>query len=108
MEAKRIFEQMNHPDHVTYTAMSKFVSDFNGYLFVRIVNSYGLNGMAADATELYHQMPRELINEKTHVCVLNACSHSGFVNEARSIFQNIQVKNKWTYTTMVIRNIFDY
>jgi hypothetical protein len=63
--------------------------------------------MAADAVELYHRMPRELIVEKIHVCVLNKCSHSGFLNEARSIFQNIQVKDKWTYTAMV-RSIFDY
>jgi pentatricopeptide repeat protein len=63
--------------------------------------------MAADALELYRRMPSELIVEKTHVCVLNACSHSGFVNEARLIFQNIRVKDKWTYTAMV-RNVFNF
>jgi pentatricopeptide repeat protein len=62
--------------------------------------------MATDAVELYHRMPKELINEKTHVCVLNACSHSGFVNEARSIFQNIRVNNEWTHTAMVCQKHF--
>jgi hypothetical protein len=64
--------------------------------------------MAADALELYNRMPRELIVEGTNVCVLNACSHSGFVNEARSIFQNIRVKTKRIYTAMVVKNIFNY
>jgi hypothetical protein len=27
LEAKRIFEQIDHPNHVTYTAMSKFIYD---------------------------------------------------------------------------------
>jgi hypothetical protein len=62
--------------------------------------------MAADATELYHRMPKKLIDEKSHVCVLNACSHSGFVNEARAIFQNISTKNEWTYTAMVCEKHF--
>ncbi len=57
--------------------------------------------MAADAVELYGRMPKELIVDKTYVCVLNACSHSGFVNEARAIFQNIPMKTKWHYTVMV-------
>jgi pentatricopeptide repeat protein len=62
--------------------------------------------MAADALELYHRMPKELIVEKTHVCVLNACSHSGLVNEARAIFQNIPMKTEWDYTVMVCTKYF--
>ena len=46
-------------------------------------------------------MPKELINEATYICVLNACSHSGLVNEARLIFQNIQMKTIRIYTVMV-------
>ena len=61
--------------------------------------------MAPDAIELYHRMPKKLINEKTHVCVLNACSHSGLVNEARSIFEKIPMKNEWIYTSMVVKDI---
>jgi pentatricopeptide repeat protein len=61
--------------------------------------------MGYDAVELYHRMPSEMIVEKTNVCVLNACSHSGLVSEARSIFSNIQMKNKWIYTAMVVKCI---
>ncbi len=82
--------------------MSKFfcvVTDVA--LFVCVVNAYGLNGMAADAVELYYVMPKEFMDEGSHVSVLNACSHSGFVNEARSIYQNIQMKTERIYTAMV-------
>ena len=61
--------------------------------------------MAAEAIELYHRMPKKLINEKTDTCVLNACAHSGLVNEARSIFEKIPMKNKWIYTSMVVKDI---
>ena len=66
-----------------------------------LVNSYGLNGMGLQAVELFHQMPPELIEEETYICVLNACSHSGLVNEARTIFSNIINKTEKIYTTMV-------
>ena len=49
-----------------------------------------------------------LIDEKTHVCVLNACSYSDLSNEARSIFDNIPMKNKWIYTNMVVKDICHY
>jgi len=57
--------------------------------------------MGLEAIELYHQMPSELINEVTYICVLNACSHSGLIDEARSIFRNIQTKTEKIYGTMV-------
>ncbi|CAF5182228.1 unnamed protein product [Rotaria magnacalcarata] len=67
-----------------------------------IVNSYGLNGMGIEAVKRFDQMPRELINDLTYICVLNACSHSGLVDVARSIFNNIQPKTDMIYTTMVL------
>ncbi|CAM4958738.1 unnamed protein product [Rotaria socialis] len=85
-QAKQIFEKMSQLDHIGYTAM---------------INSYGLNGMGTQAVELYHQMPLESKNEVTHICVLNACSHSGLVDEARSIFQNTQIKTLKIFTSMV-------
>ncbi|CAF5171036.1 unnamed protein product [Rotaria magnacalcarata] len=66
-----------------------------------IVNSYGLNGMGIEAVKRFDQMPRELINDLTYICVLNACSHSGLVDVARSIFNNIQPKTDIIYTTMI-------
>ncbi|CAM4816940.1 unnamed protein product [Rotaria magnacalcarata] len=66
-----------------------------------IFNSYGLNGVGIQAIELFNQMPRELILEETYVCVLNACSHSGLTDQARSIFSTIANKTEKIYTTMV-------
>jgi pentatricopeptide repeat protein len=57
--------------------------------------------MGLQAIELYRQMPLELINEVTYICVLNACSHSGLIDEARSIFRNIQTQTEKIYGTMV-------
>lgn len=62
--------------------------------------------MGIAAVELFHQMPIELINDRTYVCVLNACSHSGLVDQARSIFENIQTKTEIIYTTMVKKILF--
>ncbi|CAF2063555.1 unnamed protein product [Rotaria magnacalcarata] len=66
-----------------------------------IINSYGLNGMSMQAVELFRKMPKEFIDESTYVCVLNACSHSGLVAIARSIFNNISIKTDIIYTTMI-------
>ncbi|CAF1449723.1 unnamed protein product [Rotaria magnacalcarata] len=66
-----------------------------------IVNSYGLNGMGDEAVKLFYQMPKESIDHLTYICVLNACSHSGLVDVARSIFNNIQTKTEIIYTTMI-------
>ena len=71
-----------------------------------VVNSYGLNGMGSQAIEVYRQMPKKYIDEATYVCVLNACSHSGLVDEARSIFTNIPTKNGKIYCTMVDKTKF--
>ena len=50
------------------------------------VNAYGRNGMGAEALELFYRMSPEMRNDITYICVLNACSHAGFVIEARQIF----------------------
>ena len=64
--------------------------------------------MGVQAIKLYNQVPSELIVEATHVCVLNACSHSGLVDEARSIFRNIEIKRESIYATMVYENDWFY
>ncbi|CAF1339290.1 unnamed protein product [Rotaria magnacalcarata] len=85
-KAQEIFGTILSPDEISYAAMT---------------NSYGLNGMGIQAIEMYHRIPSELINEITNICVLNACSHSGLVDEARSIFYNIQQKTERIHTTMI-------
>ena len=57
--------------------------------------------MGSQALELYRKMPKHLHDEVTHICVLNACSHSGLLNEARSIFNEITIKTDKIITTMV-------
>jgi len=65
-----------------------------------------LNGRGKQAVDLYHRMPQEYIDEITHVCVLNACSHAGLVDDARQIFDNISHPTAKIITTMVNRNEF--
>jgi pentatricopeptide repeat protein len=67
----------------------------------RLVNSCGRNGMGLEAVEIYRRMPTDLRNTVTDVCVLNACSHSGLVDEAQSIFNKINNKIEQIFTTMV-------
>lgn len=57
--------------------------------------------MGIQAIELYHLIPERLVDEVTHLCLLNACSHAGLVDQARSIFENIQIKSEFVFTTMV-------
>jgi len=59
--------------------------------------------MGIQAVELYHQIPKESLHEVTYICILNACSHSGLVDQARSIFENIQMKTDSIFTTMVYK-----
>ncbi|CAF3945168.1 unnamed protein product [Rotaria sp. Silwood1] len=85
-EAREIFSKIPSPDKFAYTAM---------------INSYGLNGMGTEAVTLYYQMPQDFIDEITNICILNACSHSGLVDRARFIFQNIQNKSESIYGAMI-------
>ncbi|CAF1454984.1 unnamed protein product [Rotaria magnacalcarata] len=85
-KVKEIFDKISQPDQYQYAA---------------IINAYGLNGMGIQAIEIYRQISLDLIDEITHICILNACSHSGLVLEARSIFENIQIKTVSIYTTMI-------
>jgi hypothetical protein len=65
------------------------------------VNAYGRNGMGSDAVAVYRQMPEKMRNAMSHVCVLNACSHSGLVDEAQAIFNEIDIKSERIISTMV-------
>lgn len=69
-----------------------------------LVNAFGLNGQGSQAVDLYTRMPEQMRNEITHVCVLNACSHSGLLKEARSIFEKVFPKTTNITTAMVSRS----
>lgn len=57
--------------------------------------------MGKQAVDLYQRTPQEYRDERTHVCVLNACSHSGLIDDARQIFHSISHPAQQIYTTMV-------
>ena len=57
--------------------------------------------MGFEAVELFSKIPLKMVDEQTYVCVLNACSHAGLVDQAKKIFENIPNKNEYIFTTMV-------
>jgi pentatricopeptide repeat protein len=57
--------------------------------------------MGHEAVDLYRRIPVDFRNETADICVLNACSHSGLIHEAHSIFNEIKVKTEKIITTMV-------
>ena len=64
--------------------------------------------MGTEAVELYRQMPQDLVDEVTNLCILNACSHAGLVDNARSIFGKIQKKTEGISGAMVRnKSLFD-
>lgn len=58
--------------------------------------------MGVEALEIFKQMPVKFADEITYLCVLNACSHAGLVDQARSIFKDISNKTFKIYTAMVM------
>ncbi|CAF4478676.1 unnamed protein product, partial [Rotaria magnacalcarata] len=56
--------------------------------------------MGSEATQLYRKMPNNLRDESSHICALNACSHSGLLQEAWSIFNDTPFKTERIFTTM--------
>ena len=62
--------------------------------------------MGADAIDVYRQMPANIRDEVSHICVMNACSHAGLVDEARTIFDAVGRKTEKIIGTMV-RSLMD-
>ncbi|CAF4227150.1 unnamed protein product [Adineta steineri] len=73
-KAKETFDKISQPDRIGYTAMT---------------------------IELFRQISEKFLDEITYVCILNACSHSGLVDEAQSIFKNISIKTECIYGAMI-------
>lgn len=57
--------------------------------------------MGHEAIELYQRIPSSLHDETLNICVLNACSHSGLIDEAERIYRRIEKKNEKIVTVMV-------
>jgi len=62
--------------------------------------------MGFEAVELFSQIPSKMLNERTFICVLHACAHSGLVDQAKQIFENIPNKTEFIFTTMVNKFFF--
>ena len=73
------------------------------WVFVILVNAFGLNGEGREAVRLFRQVPHEMMDPWIYVCVLNACSHSGLRDEAKEIFNSIPIEQRTEriYTIMV-------
>ena len=67
-----------------------------------------MSGMGREAIDLYHRMPKEYADQKVYGCALTACSHSGLIDEARRIFNEIQNPSAHVYSTMVRRGKHDF
>ena len=57
--------------------------------------------MGYEAVNLYQQMPENMKNMISDICVLNACSHSGLIDQAQTIFNGINEKTEKVISTMV-------
>ncbi|UJR34288.1 hypothetical protein I4U23_021692 [Adineta vaga] len=64
------------------------------------INAYARNGMGYEAIKIFEQMPENIHDSTTYICVLNACSHSGLVDQARNIFKKIPRKTDSIVTAM--------
>ncbi|XP_042516686.1 putative pentatricopeptide repeat-containing protein At3g23330 [Macadamia integrifolia] len=74
--ARRIFDKMESPDMVSWTAM---------------IMGYALHGSAHDALSLFQQMEMENVkpNYVAFVAVLTACSHAGLIDKALILFNSM-------------------
>lgn len=60
--------------------------------------------MGVEAVESYRKIPVNLRNSVSVVCVLNACSHAGLIDEAQTIYRETSTKTKQIVTVMVNRS----
>ena len=102
-QAEKIFRSITQPDIFTYTAMSNneiidFILSLMSHL---VVNAYTRNGMGYEALGIYEKIPDNLHDSILYICILNACSHSGLVDQARNIFKKVPRKTDVVVTAMV-------
>lgn len=78
-DSRRVFDQIERPDLVTWTAM---------------IDGYAQHGQGVEALKIYEMMREEGIqpDSVTFVAVLSACSHNGLVEEGY-LYLNSMVKN---------------
>ncbi|CAF3020938.1 unnamed protein product [Rotaria socialis] len=85
-QAKQIFQSISQPEIISYNSM---------------INVYARNGMGYEAIDLYNKIDENIRDKISHICVLNACSHSGLIDQAQMIFNKIEKKSVEIITTMI-------
>ncbi len=58
--------------------------------------------MSIEAVDLYKKIPIHQRNKISQVCTLNGCSHSGLVNKAWNICNEINLETEKIITIMLI------
>ncbi|KZV54221.1 chlororespiratory reduction 2 family protein [Dorcoceras hygrometricum] len=74
--AKHVFNQMSRRDVVAWNSM---------------ISSYGIHGFGSEARNVFHEMVMLGVSPTpiSFVSVLGACSHSGLVDEGKSLFDSM-------------------
>ncbi|RVW43424.1 Pentatricopeptide repeat-containing protein, chloroplastic [Vitis vinifera] len=73
----QIFEQLHSPNAICFTS---------------IINGYARNGMGREGLEMLEIMAKQGLkpDRVTFLCALTGCSHSGLVEEGRSVFNSMK------------------
>ena len=93
-DARSIFDNIQSKDIISWNAM---------------ISGYGQNGNGKESIELFQQMEKENVQPDsiTFVSLLNACSHSGLVDEALYYFNSMNNQFQITPNNMHINCIID-
>jgi len=58
-----------------------------------MINGYGIHSLGKEAVELFYKYCNVIkYNATTFVCILNACSHSGLIEAAKRIYNDMEKK----------------
>ncbi|KAM7254237.1 hypothetical protein ACFE04_031919 [Oxalis oulophora] len=75
-QARKLFDRVGNKSLLLWTIM---------------INAYGVHGHAMSAIDLFYQMLDEKVvpDHVTFLALLNACSHSGLVEEGKKVFETM-------------------
>jgi pentatricopeptide repeat protein len=58
--------------------------------YTAVIQALGVNGQGKKALDIFCQIDKTLLDQVVFSCILNACSHSFLVEEARSLLESMQ------------------
>lgn len=68
---------------------------------IDLVDLYEKSDMNSKVINLYSKIPIKMRDNNSHIYALNACSKIGFIDQAKKIYQEIDVKTENIVTAMV-------